>query len=817
MLKYFGADVVEKGMKGKVRDNHKYLLRRDNGKGGYFYIYEDSGLKNVLNFLARFFGVKKDDVNRAYKETNAESLGFKNDDRFAKNLLYYHDNKNMIASKCLNATNRLKNKIAAYKAQFEKKTEEAQAENTDATELEEKAENAVVPEKTKAENKKKDDVKQVGKELIDKRLMLALWKLDRPNEGVEYDRLLNEYNVLKSGMKAKVKDWYSVEHKDDKLVAKKLSDTTFNDIYNGLKKGTFKTSDYGNDSTARERIFNRIAELKGKTYEEIYNMWQNAKRDAEEEQAEKDALKNVQKETEEKAENAVNTESEIEPTETVQAENAQAEAEAEEHENRSNAMMGNQNAKKYGLSDDVYNELLEIAKQSNGDSMAIFAQIAQSKDLREAVKDACTATGKEATDIIDGISEEALNANVQNDKVNEEPEQTGLNETTEREEEVQAEKIEALKDNKFANLVEPKKPEILTGKWNGKVYGNDKYGYRIYVDNKEMKVSKEDVDVLKKYADEKKVFDIKSMVKKVAEKALVDDLMLHDFRRTVDSLVQSGDADHLQIVKQQLETKDLQEVVKTDVFNKKIEADYGDKIEMSGDAIIKPSKSDVRAILEIFQNDKDFRDSIKQKMLDVTENALHEVNKEQLKAAQSDLRNAEQRQADTKTRADKAEEEQVKNPTDATTAVDALQAVKNAKAAEKNAEEAQKKVDELKAAVGATTPSYKPLADTGVVFDRDVVSESGKHYRAGDVTSDFWTYYKKNKADFLAHGYKIAKTSNYSTDGTVKWYVFDFTEGNTEGKTATTATAKPESEKRVKKSLFSQALRELMEVAKKKA
>jgi hypothetical protein len=41
-----------------------------------------------------------------------------------------------------------------------------------------------------------------------------------------------------------------------------------------------------------------------------------------------------------------------------------------------------------------------------------------------------------------------------------------------------------------AALDKPSRPEWMdVGRWNGKIYGNDEYGHRIYVDNKEIKLT----------------------------------------------------------------------------------------------------------------------------------------------------------------------------------------------------------------------------------------------------------------------------------------------------------------------------------------
>lgn len=47
----------------------------------------------------------------------------------------------------------------------------------------------------------------------------------------------------------------------------------------------------------------------------------------------------------------------------------------------------------------------------------------------------------------------------------------------------------------------PKRPDCIPhGYWNGKIYGNDKYGYRIYVDNEEIRLSDDDAKAVQAYA-----------------------------------------------------------------------------------------------------------------------------------------------------------------------------------------------------------------------------------------------------------------------------------------------------------------------------
>lgn len=68
-------------------------------------------------------------------------------------------------------------------------------------------------------------------------------------------------------------------------------------------------------------------------------------------------------------------------------------------------------------------------------------------------------------------------------------------------------KSEKTTKNETLELKEPKKPDILNGYFNGKIYGSEKYGYRIYVDNKEKKISASQKSEIEKYLKEKSQYE----------------------------------------------------------------------------------------------------------------------------------------------------------------------------------------------------------------------------------------------------------------------------------------------------------------------
>lgn len=64
-----------------------------------------------------------------------------------------------------------------------------------------------------------------------------------------------------------------------------------------------------------------------------------------------------------------------------------------------------------------------------------------------------------------------------------------------------ADKNERVAAAEASGITEPTKPGCYpAGRWNGKIYGKAEYGYRIYVDSAEVRISGDDADALKRYA-----------------------------------------------------------------------------------------------------------------------------------------------------------------------------------------------------------------------------------------------------------------------------------------------------------------------------
>lgn len=76
-----------------------------------------------------------------------------------------------------------------------------------------------------------------------------------------------------------IRDWYASAYPDDDL-GMHLSDITFHDLHTGISQGLDVYDHIGvGDSIVRERLFDRLAELKSTSYDAIYDMWLGARKD----------------------------------------------------------------------------------------------------------------------------------------------------------------------------------------------------------------------------------------------------------------------------------------------------------------------------------------------------------------------------------------------------------------------------------------------------------------------------------------------------------------------------------------------------------
>ena len=71
-----------------------------------------------------------------------------------------------------------------------------------------------------------------------------------------------------------IKDWYRNNYKTDELGEEINLTVTFNDLYNALLNNKDIYDLIGvSDSLIRERLFEKLSDLLGVKYEDVYSMW----------------------------------------------------------------------------------------------------------------------------------------------------------------------------------------------------------------------------------------------------------------------------------------------------------------------------------------------------------------------------------------------------------------------------------------------------------------------------------------------------------------------------------------------------------------
>jgi len=83
-------------------------------------------------------------------------------------------------------------------------------------------------------------------------------------------------NVNRQTGVGEVADWYKQNFPTDDM-GNNIPEATFGEMYNKIKEGTFSDEGWdADDSVVRERIFEKLAEIKGVPYDTIYDLWINS-------------------------------------------------------------------------------------------------------------------------------------------------------------------------------------------------------------------------------------------------------------------------------------------------------------------------------------------------------------------------------------------------------------------------------------------------------------------------------------------------------------------------------------------------------------
>lgn len=94
-MNFLNAETIEKARKGEQASGHKYIWRKPKSKGGYDYIYAEDQVKRPLEMLVKWFSFTKDKISALYKKNNIEKDYKATEKDFSAHLLEYivHRNK----------------------------------------------------------------------------------------------------------------------------------------------------------------------------------------------------------------------------------------------------------------------------------------------------------------------------------------------------------------------------------------------------------------------------------------------------------------------------------------------------------------------------------------------------------------------------------------------------------------------------------------------------------------------------------------------------------------------------------------------------
>ena len=93
-MDFFNAETIEKARKGEQASSHKYIWRKPKAKGGYDYIYAEDQVKKPFEMLSKWFALAKEKVISLYIKNNIEKDYGASKNDFAAHVLEYFVHKN---------------------------------------------------------------------------------------------------------------------------------------------------------------------------------------------------------------------------------------------------------------------------------------------------------------------------------------------------------------------------------------------------------------------------------------------------------------------------------------------------------------------------------------------------------------------------------------------------------------------------------------------------------------------------------------------------------------------------------------------------
>lgn len=412
-------EVIEKALRGSQRDNHKYIFRREVAEktGGksirrYEYIYENDRQLRPIEMLKKFFGIDHKEIDADYEEGNIQKDFNADKKTFAQHLVEYFSHRSIWDRRFEKKDNQQKFKkpvkMQAFKetsAVIDKEMETPEAEST-VPELFSVKETKPQGEKAWKANpylmrkiwgmytgksvEQQEKLKEQAKEtLVENRKILDkinTEKTSKPKKVDWYEAFAGSWNTFYpsgTGMKP-YSNITKIDSHGRKITESRRanSKTDLSGILDNVNDFVFNCEYIG--EKARQNFIERLADLgfsaqKEYTDEKGETKYMLMIRDCSKaglvemipnhENGKKEYTVITHDESGKETDRQVF--SDIDSTQAFMDKRRKAleagESEAEASENRSNAMLGNQNARKFGMPEDVYEIMRNmVSEQVNG-------------------------------------------------------------------------------------------------------------------------------------------------------------------------------------------------------------------------------------------------------------------------------------------------------------------------------------------------------------------------------------------------------------------------------------------------------------------
>lgn len=159
----------------------------------------------------------------------------------------------------------------------------------------------------------------------------------------------------------------------------------------------------------------------------------------------------------------------------------------------------------------------------------------------------------------------------------------------------------------------PEKPAVLgSGRWNGKIYGNEKYGYRIYIDGNEKKISAAQKDEIEKYSSDKTKAEKKAHREAQNRNMLIGAMNVGNIAEMAEQAPKGWEK-----IKG-MSADELFDEKRIGTLEKAV-----DKMSFSFAGVPLGNRDETKALVDRLKTDKSFREEMKTRFIDSVEEVLN--------------------------------------------------------------------------------------------------------------------------------------------------------------------------------------------------